>query len=152
MFVKITNGQVTKYPYTVGDLRRENPNTSFPKKIREETMADYGMYPVGYQAAPDYDPMTHRLQHSNQPELVGGEWKLTKTAVALTSEQIADAAAAKAAEMRQKRDGLLAETDWMALSDVTMSAEMIAYRQALRDITGHANWPNLNDADWPTKP
>ena len=53
---------------------------------------------------------------------------------------------------RTKRSMLLAETDWTALSDVTMSAEMTTYRQALRDITSHANWPNLEEADWPTKP
>ena len=53
---------------------------------------------------------------------------------------------------RNKRDSLLVETDWMALSDVTMSTEMTTYRQALRDITNHANWPNLQDADWPVKP
>ena len=53
---------------------------------------------------------------------------------------------------RTKRNTLLADTDWMALSDVTMSAEMTTYRQALRDITSHANWPNLEEADWPTKP
>jgi hypothetical protein len=53
---------------------------------------------------------------------------------------------------RTKRDGLLAETDWMALSDVTMSEEMTTYRQALRDITTHSNWPNLSEADWPVKP
>ena len=53
---------------------------------------------------------------------------------------------------RNRRDSLLAETDWMALSDVTMSTEMTTYRQALRDITNHANWPNLQDADWPVKP
>ena len=53
---------------------------------------------------------------------------------------------------RTKRDGLLAETDYFALTDVTMDAAMTSYRQALRDITAHANWPNLADADWPTKP
>ncbi len=53
---------------------------------------------------------------------------------------------------RTKRNTLLADTDWTALSDVTMSAEMTTYRQALRDITSHANWPNLEEADWPTKP
>lgn len=53
---------------------------------------------------------------------------------------------------RNKRNALLAETDYLALSDNTMSAEMTTYRQALRDITSHANWPNLEDADWPTKP
>jgi hypothetical protein len=53
---------------------------------------------------------------------------------------------------RTKRDGLLAETDYFALTDVTMDAAMTSYRQALRDITDHANFPNLDDADWPTKP
>ena len=60
---------------------------------------------------------------------------------------------AKTAENNRKtRDDKLAETDFYALSDVTMSAEMTTYRQALRDITSHSNWPNLEDADWPTKP
>lgn len=152
MFVKITNGSVDQYPYTVGDLRRDNPKTSFTKTVPTATMAEYGMYPVGYQAAPDYNPLTHRLQHSNLPELVEGAWVLTKTVVALTAEQIADATAAKATEMRKKRDGLLADTDWMALSDVTMSAAMTTYRQALRDITAHTNWPYLGEDEWPTKP
>ena len=173
MFVKITNGQVDQYPYTAGDLRRDNPNVSFPKNIPNGVFAKYGVYPVGYQAAPDYDPMTHRLEHSNlperevighyteedapMPEMVGepihsGRWVLTKTVVALTAEQIAAATDAKAKGVREKRATLLAETDWMALSDVTMSAAMATYRQALRDITDHANFPYLDEADWPTKP
>lgn len=152
MFVKITNGSVDTYPYSVGQLRRDNPNTSFPKTVPTATMAAYGMYPVSYEAAPDYDAATHRLEVSNTPSLVNGEWKLTKTVVALTADQIADATSAKAAEMRKKRDGLLAETDYFALTDVTMDAAMTSYRQALRDITSHANWPYLTDADWPVKP
>ena len=60
---------------------------------------------------------------------------------------------AKVAESnRTKRDGLLADTDYFALTDVTMDAAMTTYRQALRDVTSHANFPNLDDADWPTKP
>ena len=61
-----------------------------------------------------------------------------------------DANTAKA--NRTKRDRLIAATDWTALSDVTMSAEMATYRQELRDITTHANWPNLADEDWPSEP
>jgi len=53
---------------------------------------------------------------------------------------------------RTKRDGLLGDTDYFALTDVTMNAAMTTYRQALRDITDHADWPNLDEADWPTKP
>ena len=53
---------------------------------------------------------------------------------------------------RNTRASLLAETDFYALSDVTMTDAMTAYRQALRDLPSHSNWPNLEDSDWPTKP
>ena len=60
---------------------------------------------------------------------------------------------AKAGEaVRTKRDGLIAKTDYFALTDVTMDAAMTTYRQALRDITDHVNFPYLEEADWPTKP
>jgi len=118
MFVKATNGSVVQYPYTIGDLRRDNPNTSFPKNVSEKTMADYGVFPVEYDAAPDYNPLTHRIEHSSTPSLVDGEWKLTKTVVVLTPEQVADASAAKAKEARKKRNELIAATDYFALTDV----------------------------------
>ena len=51
---------------------------------------------------------------------------------------------------RSKRNNLLAETDWMALSDNTMSPEWSAYRQALRDITTQEGFPE--SISWPTKP
>jgi hypothetical protein len=60
--------------------------------------------------------------------------------------------ATTATSNRSTRDSKLAETDWHGMSDVTMSSEMTTYRQALRDITAHENWPNLEDADWPTAP
>ena len=53
---------------------------------------------------------------------------------------------------RSTRDSKLAETDWHGMSDVTMSSDMTTYRQALRDLPTHSNWPNLEDDDWPTKP
>ena len=57
---------------------------------------------------------------------------------------------------RTKRDGLLAETDWLTMrsSDTAtpVPSAWHTYRQALRDITSHENWPNLEEADWPTKP
>ena len=57
-----------------------------------------------------------------------------------------------ATNVRSQRDRLLAETDWTGMSDVTMSSAMTTYRQALRDITAHADFPYLDDGDWPTKP
>ena len=52
--------------------------------------------------------------------------------------------------LRIKRDSLLADTDWWALSDVTMTAEQTAYRQALRDLP--ANTTDPANPVWPTKP
>ena len=60
--------------------------------------------------------------------------------------------ATTAAGHRSTRNEKLAETDWTAMSDVTMADNMKTYRQALRDLPTHKNWPNLEDADWPTKP
>lgn len=150
MFVKAINNQVVAYPYSVGDLRRDNPNTSFPKTIPPETMAAFNMYPVETGNYPAYDPETQRIEHSDQPFLNNGKWELTKTIVPLTAEQLQDKADAKAAEARRERDRLLAETDWWAVSDRTMSADQTAYRQALRDIPLQAGFPT--DITWPTKP
>ena len=54
------------------------------------------------------------------------------------------------AELRFRRDDLLSETDWQASSDVTMTAEQSAYRQALRDLP--ANTEDPENVTWPTKP
>ena len=66
----------------------------------------------------------------------------------------ADAAPARAlANLRSRRNGLLAETDFYALSDVTLSDEMKKYRQDLRDLpAGKDTVDKCNNATWPTKP
>ena len=53
-------------------------------------------------------------------------------------------------ELRAERDRLIAATDWWASSDLTMTSEQTAYRQALRDITD--TYSSLDDVVWPTKP
>ncbi len=57
------------------------------------------------------------------------------------------------AGMRADRDRLLADTDFYALSDVTMSSDMTTYRQALRDLpSGKTTKAHVDGATWPTKP
>jgi len=57
------------------------------------------------------------------------------------------------ADVRVRRNRLLAETDFYALSDNTLSAEMTTYRQNLRDITnGVSTVEQVNAITWPTKP
>jgi len=55
-----------------------------------------------------------------------------------------------AVSLRKERDAKLAETDWMASSDLTMSSEWASYRSSLRDVPAQAGFPNT--ITWPTKP
>ena len=68
-------------------------------------------------------------------------------------------AAAPMKELRRQRDEKLAETDWTALSDVTMSDNMKTYRQQLRDLPAAAGGKDatlkdgvLENVTWPQKP
>tara|TARA_R110002074_G_scaffold57919_2_gene142212 strand:- start:119 stop:400 length:282 start_codon:yes stop_codon:yes gene_type:complete len=63
----------------------------------------------------------------------------------------ADTADTRAAvAVREKRDALLAATDWMGNSDVTMSDAWTTYRTALRNVPAQSGFPN--SITWPTKP
>lgn len=91
-------------------------------------------------------------------KLVNGE-RIALTAeeeAARDAEEAAWAAGAfdrAIADVRSKRDRLLAETDYLALSDQTLTADMTTYRQALRDITdGVTTTDDIDAITWPTKP
>ena len=152
MFVKVTNGEIDTYPYSVGKLRRDNPRVSFPRKISDEMLASYGVHDVKWLPSPEHDTETHFVEYSPVPVLQDGAWVYDPTVRELSVEQIAERSVSRAGEVRAKRDDLLAATDIFALTDVPMSAAMTSYRQALRDITSHTNFPNLDEADWPLKP
>tara|TARA_R100000544_G_C2223533_1_gene59081 strand:- start:55 stop:342 length:288 start_codon:yes stop_codon:yes gene_type:complete len=66
----------------------------------------------------------------------------------------ANAAPARAlAKLRRRRNNLLAETDYLALSDGTLTSDMTTYRQALRDLpAGKDTVDKCENATWPTKP
>ena len=77
-----------------------------------------------------------------------------ETARDAEEQAYADAAPARALEgLRKKRNRLLAETDFYALSDVTLSEDMTTYRQALRDLpAGLSTVDDVNNVTYPTKP
>ena len=159
-----TTGEVK----TQGQWRAANPNTSFPRVWSQDTLDFLNLDAVLRSPA----ATTTQYQTSVRDGVVqdaNGNWVenyvardmfadttdedgVTTTKAEHEAAYQATLDARVAESNRNKRDSLLAETDWMALSDVTMSTEMTTYRQALRDITNHANWPNLQDADWPVKP
>lgn len=173
MHVKLTSGQPDQFPYTIGQFRRDNSGTSFPKNIPDTILRRWGVYPVEELPKPDYNPLVQTLVRDAMPhkevirlkteedatdpitgevdqDQVGQPIHGNRWFVGHTVENKPQNVAATA--VRNKRDSLIAATDYFALTDVTMDAAMTTYRQALRDITNHVNFPYLNEADWPTKP
>ena len=76
------------------------------------------------------------------------DWGTTWAAVSAKKDELV--AAEPLRLLREERNRRIAETDWWASSDLTMTAEQTAYRQALRDITN--SYSSLDDVVWPTKP
>ena len=85
--------------------------------------------------------------HQVENELIPFTPKEEAEADAMETEYAAGADDRAAAEVRKERDAKLAATDWTASTDVTMTAEMTAYRQALRDVPAQSGFPNT--IDWP---
>lgn len=150
MFVKTANDQIVEYPYSIDQFRADNPTISFPAEISDATLEMYGVYPVGYESAPEYDSATQKMVISSQPSLINGNWVLTKSIVDKTTDEITADTDTKAIQMRTLRNQRLAQTDWCAGTDLTMSAEMAAYRQALRDVPAQEGFPYA--VVWPTAP
>jgi ABC-type oligopeptide transport system substrate-binding subunit len=102
------------------------------------------------EAPPAYNANTQKIAENAQPTDVNGQWVAGWTITDLSPDELVAKAAATAADVRMQRDLLLAATDWMALSDVTMTPAWAAYRQALRDLPAQAGFPGTTG--WPVKP
>jgi hypothetical protein len=143
MYVKITNGEVEQYPYTLGDFRRDNPHTSFPKNIGKSLLDSYGIHRVILGTHPEYNPLVQSIVQDAQPVKEGDNWSVDHTVENKPQEEAE-------ASMRIERDRLLSNTDWMALSDNTISGEWADYRQTLRDIPDQIGFPY--DVTFPISP
>ena len=138
--LKITNGQPEIY--SIGKLRSDKPQTSFPDNPSQELLATEGVYPYIVQDQPTVDYMTQTLTATAFAEIEGiwtQGWRVRNLSVEDAVRKI-----------RSKRDNILSKTDWMALSDSTLTPEWSAYRKTLRDITLQTGFPY--NVAWPTEP
>jgi hypothetical protein len=153
---------------TQGEVRRMHSNTSLPKVWDANVCTALGIDPVLAAPKPDTTGYTQAVRNGATQD-ANGNWVQAWSVVDMFADTTEDGVTttkaeheaayqadldAKAAEsVRTQRGAKLAETDWTALTDVTMaSAEMATYRQALRDITTHESFPNLEESDWPVAP
>ena len=144
MYIKLNNGVPELYSLT--QLCRDNPNTSFPSVLTDELLEKYGVRKLKVLTTPKYDSRTHSLKQSILYE-VHGEWQMHYTV-----EPLPLAIATK--NVKAERDRLLAETDWVVTKAYETQTEVpqawSAYRQQLRDLPMQPNFPH--DTVWPAKP
>lgn len=134
-YIKLIDGEV--FPYSEESFRGANRHTIYGKLIPTELLNAQDVYRVRTLEKPS--EIGKKAVKQELPTQVNDEWVLDWDLVVLDAD-----------EARSLRDELLAETDWTANSDVTMSDEMSTYRQALRDIPAQAGFPDT--VTWPTKP
>jgi hypothetical protein len=120
------------YPYSIGDLRRDNPNVSFPLNPSEELLASYDVFPVVSQARPGYDPITQNLNRAT-PTLVDGQWLQTWEVTDASAEEVAERQRAAAnylvfwdALMASSVYGSIREQSFVSLPMNTLATEFIA--------------------------
>ena len=151
---------------TQGQWRKLNPNMSLPKVWNNNVHDALNVDPVLHTPKPTEGIGSYQtVRRNGATQDADGNWVEaweivdmfsddaelgTKAEQEAAYQQLLDDVSAE--RNRSERDRKIAETDWWASSDLTMTAEQTTYRQALRDITTHANWPHLSEDDWPTKP
>jgi hypothetical protein len=152
---------------TQGQIRSMHPNVSLPKVWNANVNETLGIDPVLASPKPDPSGDYKTVVRNGVEQDANGNWVWawtendtfqeytddegnTVTVQAQIDAKVAADNAALEATERSTRDELLKATDHFALSDVTMSAEMTTYRQALRDVPQQAGFPNT--ITWPTKP
>jgi hypothetical protein len=149
MHIKLTNGVPT--PYTIGELRRDNPNVSFPRTIPDTTLAEYDVYPVAETPRPE---VTYAQNVEQGFAMVGGAWTQTWTVVDASAGEIAQRTQERADDVRDERNRRLAASDWTQVDDApltnTQKAAWAAYRQGLRDVPSQEGFPW--DVSWPIEP
>jgi len=163
-----TTGEVK----TQGQWRAANPNMSLPRTWKQATLDALDLDAVLRSPA----ATTTQYQNSVRDGVVqdaNGNWVenyvardmfadttdedgVTTTKAEHEAAYQAGLDDRAAAANRDIRNQLLSDSDWTQMPDSPVINEAKAgwaiYRTSLRNLTAHENWPNLEDADWPTKP
>jgi hypothetical protein len=147
MYAKLNNGLIEKYPYTIGELRKDNPNTSFPSQISKETLTEYGVVEVQEVPAPQINHTQNLIEST--PVFEDNVWKQKWAVLAASPEDIQERTLQAEAQVRAERNARLTASDWTQGKDIpdSVSQAWVPYRQALRDLTSQGGFPF--DVVWP---
>jgi hypothetical protein len=142
--------QTIIYPYSIGQLTSDFPNTSFPENLDIDTLLKFGVHQVLYITKPD-EPLKNISEGT--PTKIGEDYYENWIVTDCTPEEIAIRLDRQWSDVRYQRNQSLSECDWTQLPDSPLTSEKkeewVVYRQDLRDVTLQ---PDPFNITWPTKP
>lgn len=102
MHIYAPNGTAEIYPYSIGQLRKDNPQVSFPKTPTDALLASYNVFPVTVAEQPIYDLITQNLSEG-APTLTAGIWTQVWVVTEATPAEIAQRKADHLLSIKQQR-------------------------------------------------
>ena len=167
-YIKLETGEIK----TQGEWRSENRNVSLPRVWDAGTLEFLGLTPILAAPKPDCTDLEQVVSNGVTTDANGNTveaWSVvdkfsdttdedgvTTTKAEHEAEYQARLDVEAAESVRTQRDAKLAESDWMVIrsaeTGVALDSNWATYRQALRDITDHENFPYLEESDWPVAP
>lgn len=130
MYVKLIDGHPERY--TIQQLRKDNPNTSFPETVPDNILADYGVYPVIVDERPATETWQRAVRDDLPVQDANGNWTL-----GWTVEDISATAEMVKAEAQRRILHILPE--WKQRNLTARAAELA--------IKGQSNWTTEETAE-----
>lgn len=152
MYIHVIDDQVKKLPYSLRELRQDNPSVSFPEKPSPSLLAEWGVFELVQTQQPSVDYTKNVV--SGTPQKINGVWTQKWDIVDASEAEITSRIKNITQDARAERDRRLADTDWMVTkaleTNTTIPTELVKYRQALRDVPSQIGFPHT--VVWPDKP
>lgn len=143
-YLLASNNAVSKFPYSLEELRSDNPQTSFAWEMSAKELAEWGVYSVEEQNPPAYNEQTESIE-LQPPSIVDGAWVRAWLVTSASTEEMEQRTIIKSAEVRKRRNRLLSETDYSQIADFQGSeAEKLnfaQFRQQLRELPQQEGFP-----------
>ena len=142
----LTDGldNIVTYPYSIGLLRRDNPNTSFPANPTDALLAEWYVFPVVGSEPPVGDRITENVVE-DLPVLENGIWSQVWYTAPASPEEVASRTLAYEQQTASEAAGLLGVTNNYVAEGLELSKKLSpdfeAYREALRDPASLPGYP-----------
>lgn len=158
IYVLAPNNVVEQYPYTLNELRMDNPTVSLPVNISVAVAAEYNTYLVTETPQPQHNSITENVVELN-PKLIDSTWVQQWVVTPATPEEIIQRENYAKQLNKDQAESLLQATDWTCTVDINNPQysnpylgnqdAFLAYRSQVRQIAVN---PPVTVASWPVPP